>query len=197
MRQPSTCPPGPGRESVAATIARWLGQGWRDFRRTPALSMGFSALFLLIGAGVTLALLAQGRPLLAFPFLAGFPLLAPLFALGFYQMARVLDKGGRPAPADLLRGFTRPGAGAWAIALLLVFCYFIWITDALLLYALYFGTGREWDAWIGFQDPALVERTTGFLFFAGLTGLVLALGLFMVAVLSLPRLFIQGGSFIT
>lgn len=175
--------------AALSTIAGWLCQGWRDFRRAPGLAMGFSAVFLAIGALVTALLIHLGLPLIAFPLLSGFLLLAPLFSLGFYQLARVLDTGGRPTALDLLRGFAQAGAAAWALGFLMVFCFFVWITDALLIYALYFGAGGGPDSLTGLFDPALADRTATFLFFAGLTGFLLALGLFTVTVVSLPLIF--------
>lgn len=171
------------------TIIGWLRLGWRDFRRAPGLAMGFSAVFLAIGALATALLIHRGLPLIAFPLLSGFLLLAPLFSPGFYQLLRVMDAGGRPGPRDLLRGFARIGAAAWALGFLMVFSFFIWITDALLIYALYFGVGGGPDSLTGLLDPALAGRTATFLFFAGLTGFLLALGLFTVTVVSLPLIF--------
>jgi uncharacterized membrane protein len=175
--------------SAFSTIAGWLRQGWRDFRGAPDLTMGFSAVFLAIGALATALLIHQGLPLIAFPLLSGFLLLAPLFSLGFYQLLRVMDAGGRPRALDLLRGFGRAGTAAWALGFLMVFCFFIWITDALLIYALYFGVGGGPDSLAGLLDPARADRTATFLLFAGLTGFLLALGLFTVTVISLPLIF--------
>lgn len=181
----------PVGDSAFSTIADWLRLGWRDFRRAPGLAMGFSAVFLAIGVLATVLLIRFGLPLIAFPLLSGFLLLAPLFSLGFYQLLRVMDAGDRPRALDLLRGFGRTGAAAWALGFLMVFCFFIWITDALLIYALYFGAGGGPDSLAGLLDPALTERTATFLLFAGLTGFLLALGLFTVTVVSLPLIFDQ------
>ena len=91
------------RRVPAAHIAAWLHAGWRDVVANPIPSLAYGLLF---GIGGDLILLASiGRPHLFTAALSGFFLLAPLLAVGLYELSRQHAAGTRPTFIDSLRAF--------------------------------------------------------------------------------------------
>jgi len=173
--------------SSAAAVCRWIVTGWRDYRRCWWISSAYSTIFVLFGGGVIgLLVHAELYPIL-YPMLTGFMLVAPVAVIGFFRVAEILHTGGQPQFRDFLHGFRQAPPGIWGIALLLGFGFLIWITDALLLYVMYFDVGALP------LDRVLVELPVGrvgaFLLFATIIGFVLALAIFAVSAFSLPLLF--------
>ncbi len=165
---------------------RWLAAGWRDFLATWPVSVAYSLGFTVLGF-VALTLAAHhDRMLAALPLLTGFMLLAPAPVVGYYRAALVLRQGGQPGFGTFWEGLRDAGPHLWIIAFILGFCFLIWVTDALLIYVFYFGAGsaESWEAGAG-----------GFLLFAGLTGFVLAAGIYSVTAFSVPLVTERGFPF--
>jgi uncharacterized membrane protein len=95
----------PGVRSVTASAPfRWLATGWSDLRTAPALGLAYGLIIALLGYGLSLA--AWNVPILVLTFVSGFLLVAPLLAVGLYEVSRRLEAGERPTWAHV--------AGAWA-----------------------------------------------------------------------------------
>ncbi len=79
---------------------RWLRAGWRDLRRTPALSAAFGAVIVLVSVLVALLAWRMGRFALLATLLSGFVFVAPLIGVGLYCVSRALERGRRPRLSD-------------------------------------------------------------------------------------------------
>ncbi|TGD45215.1 DUF2189 domain-containing protein [Pseudotabrizicola sediminis] len=70
-----------------------LAAGWQDFCRAPMYGMLFSSVYVAAGWLITYALLAKGQVWWTIIAGAGFPILGPFIACGFYEVSRRLEAG--------------------------------------------------------------------------------------------------------
>lgn len=159
------------------------------FRQTRNASMAYAGIFAGIGtvllAGVAILDIAP----MAFPLAGGFMLVGPAVLAGFFNAAR-LQAEGRPAGlADFFGGFRHNPAALWVISLVCAFLFLVWLTDAAIVYSLYFGTVPVLPAlelFVGFGSGG---RWLSFLLFSSFTGAVLAFLIFAISAFSVPLIF--------
>ena len=165
----------------------WLAAGWRDFLRTPLLSILFGAIFAGLGLVVTAGLYLIDLTYLIWPMMAGFILVAPIFCTGFYGISRRLSKGERPGWRDLFLTWRRNTRAVLGAGLALVFFMLIWIRTAALIYAINFPhtslTIRDIAMDTLFTIEGLVFLTVG-----STIGAVLAIIAFLVSAVSLQNM---------
>lgn len=177
-------PPAP--HTPSPSVRQWLAAGWRDYRATAGISSSFSLVFVIVGAVAYWGLLRHDLGLLLFPLFGGFVLVAPILVTGYQRAARLLRQGRTPRFRDLLLGITEGTPGIWFLTFLLGLGYLIWITDALIIYGIYFGQrALPLDSTL-FSDPQLRADLLGYLLFGGLLGLGIAVMGFVVAVFGIP-----------
>ena len=70
-----------------------LALGWQDFRRAPLLGLVFSAVYVLGGWLIAWAMTTKGQVWWTLPAGAGFPILGPFIACGYYEISRRLEAG--------------------------------------------------------------------------------------------------------
>jgi uncharacterized membrane protein len=105
------------RQVAAGRILSWLRAGWDDVRANPIPSLAYGLLF---GIGGDLILLASlGRPHLFTAALSGFFLIAPLLAVGLYELSRQHAAGVHPTFIESLRAFRSNGRSIALFGLLL------------------------------------------------------------------------------
>ncbi len=168
------------------SVKRWLAQGWSDFNATRGISVGFCSIFVVFGLLLFLLLNHYQLNLAIYPLLTGFMLVAPLLVSGFQRAARLLRQGRQPRFADLLLGITEATPGIWFLTFILLLCYLIWVTDAFIIYAIYFGfTVVPIDSQL-LNDPQMQSLLFSYLFWSGLMGLLIALIGFSVGAFSIP-----------
>lgn len=117
---------------------KWLALGWADLRRARFTSIIYAFVFVIAGHGLTIGLYFTDKYYLIWPFMAGFVLVAPVFAVGLYEISRKLELGERISFTTAL--------GAWRVApgrifgagLALTFFLIIWVRTAALLYVINF-----------------------------------------------------------
>ncbi|GAB4300807.1 MAG: DUF2189 domain-containing protein [Thiohalomonadaceae bacterium] len=168
------------------SIRHWLAAGWRDYRATAAISSAFSLLFTGIGMAAFWLLLRHDLALLLFPLFGGFVLVAPILVTGYQRAARLLRQGQTPRFADLLRGITEGTPGIWFLTFLLGLGYLIWITDALIIYGIYFGQRTLTLDGALLDDAQLRADLFAYLFYGGLLGFGMAAMSFVIAVFGIP-----------
>jgi uncharacterized membrane protein len=67
-----------------------LALGWQDFLRAPLLGLAFSSVYVLGGWLIVWAMTTKGQIWWTLPASAGFPILGPFIACGFYEISRRL-----------------------------------------------------------------------------------------------------------
>ena len=70
-----------------------LAAGWRDFRAAPLYGLLFSGVYVAGGWLILWAMTAKGQLWWTLPASAGFPILGPFIACGFYEISRRLQAG--------------------------------------------------------------------------------------------------------
>lgn len=119
-------------------IWTWLGKGWGDIKAAPGYSLTYGAGIVLISGLITLLLIA-GHLTFMVPFLiACFFLVAPLLAIGLYQMSAHLERGESLKTCQALEAFKR-NQGQLGIATgFLVMIMQLWILSTVFLFIMLF-----------------------------------------------------------
>ena len=165
----------------------WLRAGWLDLLRTPNASLTYGAGLAAISAAITLGLWLAGMLYLLLPLSTGFALIAPMLAVGVYDLSR-RQEAGEPTDFRVTLGVLKRNVPQLALmGLVLALLHLVWIRIAILLYALFFSG----------QNPTLPEAINNILFTnIGLAFLVvgsaigfgLAVLAFAISAVSLPML---------
>jgi uncharacterized membrane protein len=165
----------------------WLEAGWRDFTRTPALGLSYGVGFSAIGCVITYWLYSTGTLYLIMPVAAGFALLGPAAAVGLYDISRRLEAGqpaslGAIVPAVLARADTFAAMG-----LVLMLFFLAWMEIALLIFALFFGSGPA-SAENFVEQVFFAPESLPFIVTGTVAGAILAAAVFAISAVSLPLL---------
>lgn len=185
-----------GRFAENTKVGHWLRQGWQDFLDTRWISMGFSAIFVFIGLLAIVLLWRLDLGLVTFPLLTGFMVIAPILLTGYLRAARLLRQEQRPGFRDLLLGITEGTPGIWFLSFMLLVGYLIWVTDALIIYAIYFGVSAVPIDSAVLTDPAQHRPLLEYLFYSSLFGLLIAAMGFAIAAFSIPLILQRRVEFI-
>ena len=93
--QPGANPASDILELDLSDLRAALAAGWRDFRTAPLYGLAFASVYVAAGWLITWALLAKGQVWWTIIAGAGFPILGPFIACGFYEVSRRLEAGER------------------------------------------------------------------------------------------------------
>lgn len=168
----------------------WLAAGWRDLLAAPGVSLVYGAIFSGAGFLMTVGAWLAGLSYLTLPLLAGFMLVAPILAVGLYEVSRRLETG---QPTTLEVAVTAWRANRTQVALLgvlLMLFLLAWIRIATLLFALFFSKSPP------SLDDLLVQIVASadglpFLVVGTLIGAGLAALVFAISAVSVPMLLDQ------
>ena len=166
-----------------------LRRGIDDFLVMPSHAVLLCLIYPIVA--LLLARLTMGYDVLPlfYPLAAGFALLGPLAAIGFYELSRQREQGRAVSWRDAFDVFHSPSIGAIAaLGILLLLIFFIWLAVAQAIYIATFGytpaasipdfltriltTAQGWTL-------IIVGNAVGFLF---------ALVVFTISVVSFPLL---------
>ena len=182
------------RRIAPGHIASWLAAGWRDLIANPIPSLAYGLLF---GIGGDLILLASlSRPHLFTAALSGFFLIAPLLAVGLYELSRQRAAGTKPTFIDSLKVFRGHGRAIPFFALFLGIIALIWERASAIGFSLLGGTS-------GSNTKQFIEQAIGnsdntiFLIFWFILGGLLALVTYSLSVISVPLMVDRNAGFIT
>lgn len=169
-------------------VAEALIEGLRDFQAAPLYGMALGALYCIAGIAIVLSVTTLGMSYLAYPLAAGFTLLGPFVAVGFYAISRKREAGGAANLSDIRAAMTsRPEIG-W-MAFVTLFIFIMWMYQARFLMALFFGLNASFSSLPQFIT-VLLTTTEGliFLLVGNIIGACLAIVLFSLTVVSFPLL---------
>ena len=179
-----------------------LAIGLRDFRRAPLYGLFFSGIYAVGGWFLVLLLLYFDMPYLIYPMAAGFALIAPFIASGFYVVSQRLERDESdddqalswPLVLGTVKSMFSRDLG-W-MALVTGFSLFVWMDIAALLSFGFMGFQM-----FSFSELLDVILTTPagwlFLLVGNTAGAVIAFCVFSYSVLSIPMLFDRNIDFIT
>lgn len=164
---------------------RWLAAGWEDLRAARMKSVACSIPFVLAGYAVTFGLYQAGLHYLIWPALSGFFLLAPAFAVGYYEASRAREAGEMVRLGAMLGAWRRNASRVFGAGLTLCFFMILWLRSAALIYAINFPHGM-----ISIQS--ILNQTffsadgLAFLAIGTVVGAVFAVAAFLFSAVSLP-----------
>jgi uncharacterized membrane protein len=179
------------------SIKSWLKFGWQCYKQTAWQSSLFSVVLTLFAALLYYLILSNKVDLIMFPFIAGFFIVGPIIITGFQQVAALLENGKSVSLAHFFLIKSENKAGIWFLIFILTVCYLIWITDALVIYSLYFGIEALPLDQQFFSDEKLTESLFFYLLYSGFMGLVCAVIGFTLGVFSIPLMIHKGCNFVS
>lgn len=174
------------RKVPLSRIKSWLGHGWRVFRQTQNASMAYAGIFAVIGAILLTGAIKLDIAPMVFPLAGGFMLVGPAVLAGFFNAARLRAAGRTARLADFFAGFRHSPPALWVISVVCMFLFLIWLTDAAIVYSLYFGTVPVLSALEFFAGFGSGGKWLSFLLFSSFTGAVLACLIFAISAFSVP-----------
>nr|CAA6823459.1 MAG: Unknown protein [uncultured Thiotrichaceae bacterium] len=185
------------REVDADAPMRWLEKGISDYKEmiVPSTVMGL----VYVIAGMIMMSVAWSYPVFMTTLAAGFLIIGPLVAVGFYNMSMELEKGNKP---DMLTGtmmgwafMARNALGLCCFAMVLGVLMGVWALVSSVTVALFFDNlivGRD------FLDTlAKQHNVVPFILTYMLTGLVIAAIAFSISVVAAPLVTHRRVDFVT
>lgn len=195
MSDSTTVPPHEAAQPKPYAIAEvgldrpwvWLAKGWNDMRAAPAVSYGYGLLFVIVGMALTALLYLLDIFYLVLPMAAGFMLIAPIVAVGLYEVSRRLDEGRSVTMATPPQAWRRNFGQFAILGLVLMLFLLAWIRIATLIFVLFFpNVPLEFGA---FMATVFFSWTSvPFLLVGCGIGAVLAALVFGIAAISAPML---------
>jgi uncharacterized membrane protein len=184
-------------EVDASDLRSSLALGWQDFRRAPLLGLVFSAVYVLGGWLILWAMTTKGQVWWTLPASAGFPILGPFIACGFYEISRRLE-AGEPLVASEIFGviFRQKDRQIPAMAAVIVVYFLFWNFLSHMIFALFLGNATMTNV---SSSLSVFLTPDGMLMlgFGTAVGAVFAALLFSLTVVSLPMLLDREVDFVT
>lgn len=166
---------------------RWLGLGWRDLWRDPALSLAYGAAFVIAGLIVTAGLWYLGLESMAPALAAGFTLLGPVLAVGLYEISRRYEAGESASLREVVATHLPCPPQFAFLAFALMFLFLAWLRLATLNYALFtHGSYIPIRDFLGFA--LTTEEGLTMLVVGTLAGGTIAAVAYAISVISVPLL---------
>ncbi|MFT4149651.1 MAG: DUF2189 domain-containing protein [Paracoccaceae bacterium] len=174
-----------------------LSHGWRDFLAAPAFGLFFACFYVCGGWLIVFALSVKGQIWWTLPAAAGFPILGPFIACGFYEVSRRLETGERLIPREIFGViFRQKDRQIPSMAAVIVVFFLFWNFLAHMIFALFMG-----NATLTNVSSSLAIFATGqgvaFLAFGTLAGACFAGLLYALTVVSLPLLLDREVDYVT
>ena len=174
-----------------------LALGWQDFRRAPLYGLAFAAVYVLGGLLITWAMTSSGQIWWTLPASAGFPILGPFIACGFYEISRRLEAGEPLSAAGVFGVILRQkDRQIPAMAAVIVVYFLFWNFLSHMIFALFLGNVTMTNVSSSLAVFLTPEGLT-MLAFGTAVGAAFATLLFCLTVVSLPMLLDREVDFVT
>jgi uncharacterized membrane protein len=123
---------------TVADVVEAFGEGLRDFQALPLYDIGLGAVNAIGGLVIVYSIAAFGMSYLAYPLAAGFALIAPFVAAGFYELSRQREYGQPPSAREALTAIISSRELGW-MAFVTIFVFIVWMYLLQFLVALFLG----------------------------------------------------------
>lgn len=124
---------------------RWIRLGWGDLKRAPGQSLGYGLVLVLLSYLMTAVAFRLGGYVVLFSLLSGFVFLAPLIAIGLYDISCQLDRGHRPSLGHCLRESRRHLGNLMVFAVMLLIVFLVWARAASMVHVFFpVESGPQW-----------------------------------------------------
>jgi uncharacterized membrane protein len=176
------------RQISGQDIADAFGKGLRDFQAAPRYGLLFGLLYALGGLLIVLSITALGMSYLSYPLAAGFSMLGPFVAVGFYEISRRLEAGESLSFSSIWSAVKSRSEVGW-MAFVTLFVFLVWMYQVRLLMALFLGINANFTTLGQFFNVVLTTNEgLMFLFVGNIIGAALSIILFSLTVISFPLL---------
>ncbi len=176
------------RTVTFADVSEAIIQGIRDFQAAPWYGLILGGIYCLAGIAIVLSVTTLGMSYLAYPLAAGFALLGPFVAVGFYEISRKREIGEVATFSDIYKAMTSRSEIGW-MAFVTLFIFIMWMYQARFLMALFFGLNASFVSLTQFIGVVLTTNEGLLFLLAGnVIGAVLAAVLFSLTVVSFSLL---------
>ena len=187
---PVTKPDVPVVQKITIADLRYaVRRGLHDFAAARTDVMFVCIIYPIVGLFIAIAE-ARGEFLpLLFPTAAGFALVGPFFAVGLYEMSRNREQTGKATWLDVFKVVRSPSIGAIAgLGALLIGLFLAWLAVAQVIYDITMGP-RPPASTLSFVDGIFTTGAGWAMIFLGfVAGLVFAVGVLAISVVSFPLL---------
>ncbi len=178
-------------------ILEILADGLRDFRSAPLFGLFFAGVYVLGGWLLLALLIYLDLPFLVYPLAAGFALIAPFIATGFYAISHGLESHDTLSWRHVLCALWKArGSDIGWMAAVTGFSLFIWMDIAALLTFGFLGFSLK-----SFSEIITTVLTTPggllFLVIGHGAGAAIAFAVFSFSAVSFPMLFDRNVDFVT
>ena len=176
------------RDITTKHVWKWLAAGWKDIKAAPALSLTYGLGLMIFSYVLTISVIGSGMYFLFPQLIAGFFLVAPLIAVGLYEISRRLESGETPTLKGVLLAVRSNSFNILNMGVVLVVALIVWVTLAHLIVALTF-TGITPATWQGFISALFGTWEGARLLGVGITtGALIAFIIFSISAVSVPML---------
>ncbi|MFH1495333.1 MAG: DUF2189 domain-containing protein [Pseudomonadota bacterium] len=172
-----------------SSLVGWVRAGWQTFLQAWGLSAAYAGIFAVLGFMQFFAVVTAGLSPLVVALAGGFMLIGPALLCGFFNVSDRLERGEQVSVGHFFAGFRLAPPALWVVALVEMFLFLIWLTDAGVVYGLYFGVTKDMGLPEFFAGLAGEGDTWPYLFFSGLMGTLLAFIIYTTSAFAVPLLF--------
>lgn len=197
--EPYKPPPRPVIRSVTtADVSAALRAGLNDFLAAPRYGLFFGGFYVFGGILIFLCLGVFDMRWMIFPVAIGFPLAGPFAAAGLYEVSRRLERRHPLVWREILSVVVHQQRREFGwMAFTTLFIFWVWMYQVRLLLAIFLGT-KSFSSLEAFAGLIVsTQAGVSFIIVGSLIGLVLALVLFSVTVISMPLLLDRDVDFVT
>ena len=190
LTQSSTQVPAIRRVAFDAPWA-WLAAGWRDLWSSPVISLTYGAAFAAAAYLFVFELSSVNALPLMLPLAGGFLLIAPLLAVGLYEISRRRERSQQTSFRDIVSAVRKSGGQLAFFGVLLLLIFFFWMQVASLLFMLFFGNADIPPVENFVPTLLFTPHGLGLLVVGTAVGAVFALAAYGVSAISVPMLLDQ------
>jgi uncharacterized membrane protein len=185
------------RELDLSDLRAALSAGWRDFRAAPLYGVMFASVYVFAGWVIAFAMMAKGQIWWTIIAGAGFPILGPFIACGFYEVSRRLEARAPLDPAGVAGVILRQkDRQIPSMAVVVVVFFLFWNFLGHMIFAVFLGNATMTNISTSFEVFATPQGMM-MLVVGTAVGAAFAGTLFALTVVSLPYLLDREVDFIT
>lgn len=166
----------------------WLAAGWRDFLKTPRVSLIYGGAFVIVSVLLSFGLISAGLGSLVLPLAGGFVIMAPILVVGLYDVSRRLEQGADVSFRHVFSAFRDNIGQLSAMGVVLLILWFVWVEVAIALFAIFFNQAPP-PLHQFFESIVFSLEAAPFLLVGATFGAVLATLIFTITAVSIPMMY--------
>lgn len=166
----------------------WLAAGWRDLWAQPAISLSYGAAFAALTGLLLYGISATAWQAAVMALAGGILIIAPLLALGLYEISRRRETGEPVTMAAIVGVKPRSALQLAYVGFALLFLFGMWLRIAFILFAVFFGSFALPPIERFVPELLFSAHGLGMLVVGTIVGAALAAVAYMISAVSVPLL---------